>query len=299
VRGQWRGPELFFIHPDHLGTPRAVVDAVNRVQWRWDFASPFGDTVADETLSLQNGITLLYQRLRMDLRFPGQQYDVETGLHYNYFRDYEPGTGRYLQPDPIGLAGGINLYQYVGGNALRYVDPYGLYTFDEFVDDSADFSAGWGDLLSFGITARIREGFDIGSVNKCSAAYKGGEVFGFANGVALGWAQGTKAAAQAASANTWSNFSHSLIPHSAMKGSSNPVVRWMDKVGNRLNGDFVSPELHTRMDAAAQFGLSREWLAANPLFSPLRQLINRVPYVPGAAAYGAGSAAVNSCGCDD
>jgi RHS repeat-associated protein len=250
-------------------------------------------------LSLQNGITLLYQRLRMDLRFSGQQYDVETGLHYNYFRDYEPGTGRYLQPDPIGLAGGINLYQYVGGNALRYVDPYGLYTFDEFVDDSADFSAGWGDLLSFGITARIREGFDIGSVNKCSAAYKGGEVFGFANGVALGWAQGTKAAAQAASANTWSNFSHSLIPHSAMKGSSNPVVRWMDKVGNRLNGDFVSPELHTRMDAAAQFGLSREWLAANPLFSPLRQLINRVPYVPGAAAYGAGSAAVNSCGCDD
>jgi hypothetical protein len=65
----------------------------------------------------------------------------------------------------------------------------------------------------------------------------------------------------------------------------------------RPNGGFVPPELHTRVDAAAQFGLSREWLAANPLFSPLRQMMNRVPYVPGAAAYGAGSAAMNGCGC--
>ena len=126
VRGQWRGPELFFIHPDHLGTPRAVVDAVNRVQWRWDFASPFGDTVADETLSLQNGITLRYQRLRMDLRFPGQQYDVETGLHYNYFRDYDPATGRYVQSDPIGLRGGINTYAYVDSNPTAFSDSDGL-----------------------------------------------------------------------------------------------------------------------------------------------------------------------------
>ena len=62
----------------------------------------------------------------LDLRFPGQHYDTETGLNYNYYRDYEPTTGRYIESDPIGLAGDINSYAYVGGSPLNWTDMYGL-----------------------------------------------------------------------------------------------------------------------------------------------------------------------------
>jgi RHS repeat-associated protein len=61
-----------------------------------------------------------------NLRFPGQQYDAVVGLHYNYFRDYDPATGRYAQSDPIGLSGGLNTYGYVGGYPVGAIDSLGL-----------------------------------------------------------------------------------------------------------------------------------------------------------------------------
>ena len=108
-----------YIHTDHLNAPRAIVNAAGVTVWRWD-SEPFGKDYPNEDPD-GNGVKVIY-----NLRFPGQYYDSETGLHYNYFRDYSPNLGRYIQSDPIGLAGGLNTYGYVGGNPVSGVDPRGL-----------------------------------------------------------------------------------------------------------------------------------------------------------------------------
>ena len=116
-----RNGQLFYIQSDHLGTPRRVIEPTPlTIRWHWPLsAEPFGDHAPNEDLALTG------TAFEFNLRFPGQYYDQETGLHYNYFRDYEPGTGRYVQSDPIGLEGGINTYLYANGNPTYYIDPTG------------------------------------------------------------------------------------------------------------------------------------------------------------------------------
>uniref|UniRef100_UPI00137B1350 RHS repeat domain-containing protein n=1 Tax=Steroidobacter cummioxidans TaxID=1803913 RepID=UPI00137B1350 len=90
-------------------------------RWRWD-AEPFGGGTVNNNPS-GAGV------FDFHLRFPGQIYVAETGLNYNYFRDYDPSTGRYAQSDPIGLGGGLNVYGYVNGNPVSFLDPQGLELF--------------------------------------------------------------------------------------------------------------------------------------------------------------------------
>jgi RHS repeat-associated protein len=112
------GSAVSYIYTDHLNAPRVITDSAGKAIWQWD-ADPFGVTLANADPD-GDGVKFVY-----NLRFPGQYFDSETGLHYNYFRDYNPSTGRYIESDPIGLRGGLNTYGYVGGNPLNAIDPDG------------------------------------------------------------------------------------------------------------------------------------------------------------------------------
>ncbi len=112
---------LYYLHNDHLSTPRAVSDEGQQVIWRW-ISDPFGNGLPEEDPDGDG------QRFTLDLRFPGQYFDGETGLHYNYFRYYDPSTGRYITSDPIGLGGGLNTYIYAENNPVIFSDPLGLKT---------------------------------------------------------------------------------------------------------------------------------------------------------------------------
>jgi RHS repeat-associated protein len=113
----------YYVYADHLNTPREVTDQSGNAVWRWDNSDPFGANVPDQN---PGGTGTAFE---FNLRFAGQYFDRESNLHYNYFRDYDPQTGRYIQSDPIGLEGGINTYGYVGGNPVSYVDPTGQAAF--------------------------------------------------------------------------------------------------------------------------------------------------------------------------
>ena len=114
---------IYNLYPDQLGTPRLVTNASNQVVWRnLPTTEPFGNTPPEDDPNATGN------HFKFNLRFPGQYADKETNTNYNGFRDYDPSTGRYIQSDPIGLAGGINTYTYVGGNPLSRTDPKGLRT---------------------------------------------------------------------------------------------------------------------------------------------------------------------------
>ncbi len=115
------GMRIYYLHSDQLNTPRVATDEQNRIVWRnAPLGEPFG-TAAPEEDPDGDGV-----RFTLNLRFPGQYFDKETNLHYNYFRDYDPSTGRYVEADPIGLKAGPNVYTYVGGNPVSRIDPKGL-----------------------------------------------------------------------------------------------------------------------------------------------------------------------------
>ena len=137
LAGSGTAQSLKYVEPDHMGTPRAVIDPSRNVAiWAWDTKSEaFGNSPPSQDPDL-DGTAFVF-----NMRFPGQRYDASTGLSYNYFRDYDPQIGRYLQSDPIGQAGGPSTYGYVAGNPMTQIDPLGLAKMNLFPEDKSAGSA--------------------------------------------------------------------------------------------------------------------------------------------------------------
>jgi RHS repeat-associated protein len=108
-------PVIAYVHSDHLGTPvRVTRPSDNKRLWQWR-TDPFGTLpVVDDPEGLG--------AFAYNLRLPGQLFDGHAGLHQNYFRDYSPAIGRYVESDPIGLLGGINTYLYASANPVGLID---------------------------------------------------------------------------------------------------------------------------------------------------------------------------------
>jgi RHS repeat-associated protein len=133
-----RNGRIHYIHADQLGTPRAVSEPGGDVVWRWQ-SSPFGEGEPDENPGGKG------RAFELRLRLPGQYFDPETGRHYNYFRTYDAAIGRYVKPDPIGLASAsTNLYGYVGSDPVNSLDPQGLATYSLGVGGSFQQTAAGG-----------------------------------------------------------------------------------------------------------------------------------------------------------
>ena len=155
-----QGGSTYYYHNDHLGAPQRLTDEQGNTVWSATY-----DAFGQATVAPNSTIT-------SNLRFPGQYYDEETGLHYNWHRYYDPTSGRYIQTDPLGFAAGdTNLYRYVANSPVNAIDPRGLYC--DGWQIASNLAAGFGDGISFGLTVKIRQKMGTDHVvNKCSGLYK-------------------------------------------------------------------------------------------------------------------------------
>ncbi|MDH5859300.1 RHS repeat domain-containing protein, partial [Lampropedia aestuarii] len=122
--------QVRYYHNDQIGTPRELTGESGEILWSATYKA-WGNTLQEEWLPEQAPQRKKPHQLAQEqhqsqnLRFQGQYYDAETGLHYNRFRYYDPDCGRFVSQDPIGLAGGLHLYQY-SSNPVAWIDPLGL-----------------------------------------------------------------------------------------------------------------------------------------------------------------------------
>jgi RHS repeat-associated protein len=268
---QRSGGEYFYYHNDHLGTPWQVTNSAGQVVWLASGYSAFG------TVEISAGSGLF-----QPWRLPGQYFDAETGLHYNLRRYYDPEVGRYVSSDPIGLAGGLNLYAYVNGDPVNLMDPRGLtygngeWEFEDLIfgptywarekvfgdasvsQEVVDFTAGMGDTLSFGLTDKIRDWMGTNDhVNQCSGWYTAGEV----TGTAVSLTFGGMGAGRHIAANGWK----SMVAE----------TRTFKTVSRRWHREWKSTEQLDHMFFAQKTGFGK-WINSGLNLVPLSPKVNQL-----------------------
>ena len=144
---------FYHVHNSHRLEPLKVSNSSGVVVWDATSQKPYGGTSVDEDPD-NNQVNF-----KLNVRLPGQYYDAETGHHYNYFREYYPGVGRYLQADPIGLAGGLNLYAYAGSDPVNGTDLTGL-TYTNLSDEPQVAVLESGQKVSVPPNSAIPSGID-------------------------------------------------------------------------------------------------------------------------------------------
>jgi RHS repeat-associated protein len=243
--------EIYYIMTDYSHRPFIVANAAGAAIWASQ-ADPFGVGAPNEDYD-QDGINLT-----LNLRFPGQYFDAESGLHYNLNRYYDPTTGRYLESDPIGLKGGLNTYAYVGGNPVNFVDPLGLEMWlpgDSLPQEVVDFAVGFGDTISFGLTGLARDAAGIdGGFNPCSAAHNIGEWAG----VGLGFTTGAAGAGRMAGWSVnFNKYKHGGGGLNVIKGSERKFGADLHKF--KHNGQMVNRPHYHRGATKNQKKKHRPW----------------------------------------
>ncbi len=188
--GLARSGQLNFVHTDHLGRPDFVTNAGRQTVWKaYNYA--YGRSVQQDDIG------------GLNIGFPGQYYDAESGLWYNGFRDYDASIGRYVQSDPIGLAGGLNTYSYAAGNPIARLDPWGL---KDCSCQSASFTEIRDSLPDKGVLTQLADGAN---------SYKDGIAWGIAAAVSSGGAMGATAQNDVSTANY-------LMSGAAIQAASHP-----------------------------------------------------------------------------
>lgn len=181
----------YFFVVDHLGTVHAVLDEDGDVVESYELDA-WGRLLAVRDA---DGNAIAESAIGNRILFQGREYSAASGLYFHRTRYYDPVVVRWTAPDPIGIAGGENLYVAFNNNGIMFIDPDGLDWFDAL----ASGAAGMGDIISFGITKKIRDhhSWFYGETDTSATSYKVGQALGIAHGVAMGGAGMAKGAARA------------------------------------------------------------------------------------------------------
>lgn len=156
-----RGGSTYYYHYDGLGSVTELTNASGTLQESYNY-----DAFGNPTVTSSVGNPYL---------FTGRRWDTESSIYHYRARQYDPTIGRFLQRDPLGTFDHMNLYAYTGNDPINFIDPYGLYSRYDFLRDASNFSAGFGDSITFGITDKIREwGGYNNVVDHCSDTYTAG-----------------------------------------------------------------------------------------------------------------------------